>query len=522
MNQLPFKDFTDETWDVVIIGSGMGGSSVGYALANKDFNVIVIEKGKATFSSDNHQEHLNDEDPQDRLDHGAWPTKITQDNEGRRSHFFSSIGCGAGGSTLLYAAALERLEPRDFDSPNGWPISYQTIAPYYQEAEKLFKVRGTPDPLSTDTDPELLPPVAMSECDNHFFSSFKKNGLNPYRLHVGINYNEKCEECLGYICNQKCKSDAKTICLEPAIQTGNLKILEQCEVKNLSADETKVNEVICIKDGKEIKIRARIFVVAAGAYFSPVLLQNSKNNFWPNGLANKSDMVGRNLMFHISDFVAVWPKGNFSRQGPAKTISLRDFYFHNNKSLGSFQSTGLTFEYGNVIYALKMKFDRSRWSWLKPIRPFLRIPAYLTSFFLGHASIFATIMEDHPYAENRIIADAKEPSGMRFEYTVHKELHERIKSFRNLLKSKLSPHLSFVMSEDVSLNYGHPCGTCRMGDNPKTSVVDKNCKAYDVDNLYLVDASVMPTSGGANPSLTITANALRVAKAISTDLKNNE
>ncbi|HID82162.1 MAG TPA: GMC family oxidoreductase [Chromatiales bacterium] len=522
MNKVSLKELADEVWDVAIIGSGMGGATAGYALAQKGHRVIVLEKGNASFPGGDHDEHLDEEDPQERFKYGVWPTQITSVVEGRRSRFFGPVGCGAGGSTLLYAAALERLEPNDFGlhdaashTENAWPFPYETLLPYYRTAEQLFKVRGTQDALNTDRESELLPPPPMSECDNHFFSSFKERGLNPYRLHVGIGYGDKCRECLGFICNQNCKSDAKNICLEPAIQTGNLTLLDQCEVKRLDADEKAAREVVCIRDGKEIRIRARIFIVAAGAYFTPVLLQNSVNNFWPNGLANHADNVGRNLMFHISDFIAVWPKGKFSREGPAKTISLRDFYFQDGKSLGSFQSTGLTVEYGNVIYALKNRFDRSRWSWFKPIRPFLRIPAYLASFFLGPATVFATIMEDRPYPENRVATDAEEPSGMRFEYTVHDELRERIKLFRKTLKSKLAPHRLFVLGEEVSLNYGHPCGTCRMGSDPESSVLDVNCKAHEVDNLYVVDASFMPTSGGANPSLTIAANALRVAEHIS-------
>ena len=526
MNTVSPKELTDEIWDVAIIGSGMGGATAGYALAKKGHRVIVLEKGNASFPPGDYEEHLDEENQQERFKYGIWPTQITGDVDGRRSRFFGPVGCGAGGSTLLYAAALERLEPDDLGSNNSatahsnnaWPFPYQTLLPYYRTAEQLFKVRGTQDPLNRDPDSELLPPPPMSECDNYFFASFREKGLNPYRLHVGIDYGDKCKECLGYICTQNCKSDAKNICLEPAMQTGNLTLVDQCEVKRLNANEKETKEVVCVRDNKELKIRARIFILAAGAYFSPVLLLNSSNEFWPNGLANNADMVGRNLMFHISDFIAVWPKGKYSRQGPAKTISLRDLYFHNGKSLGSFQSTGLSVEYGNVIYALKMRFDRSRWSWFKPIRPFLRIPAYLASFFLGTATVFATIMEDKPYAKNRVVADTKEPSGMRFEYTVHKELRERIQLFRKTLKSRLAPHRLLFLGEEVNLNYGHPCGTCRMGKEPSTSVLDENCKAHEVANLYVVDASFMPTSGGANPSLTIAANALRVADHINVRL----
>jgi choline dehydrogenase-like flavoprotein len=114
-----------------------------------------------------------------------------------------------------------------------------------------------------------------------------------------------------------------------------------------------------------------------------------------------------------------------------------------------------------------------------------------------------------------VLPDPQEPSGMRFEYAVHPELRERIRLFRRLYRKALSRHRLLVLSPEVSLNYGHPCGTCRFGSDPASSVLDANNRAHEVENLYVVDASFMPSSGGANPSLTIAANALRVAAHIS-------
>jgi len=303
------------------------------------------------------------------------------------------------------------------------------------------------------------------------------------------------------------------------LKTGNALILDRCEVERLEADASEVREIIGRRDGEKITIRARIVVLAAGAYFSPVLLLKSGNEFWPNGLANTSDMVGRNLMFHVSDFIAIWPRGKFSKQEPLKTLAFRDFYTHRGMKLGSVQSTGLSAGYGNIVYFLKTAFDRSRWSWLKPVRPLLRIPAYIGSVIFGRATIFATILEDKAYCNNRIVLDPKEPSGMRFDYEVHVELRERISELRNLIKKALTRHRLLVISPEISLNYGHPSGTCRFGTDPASSVLDVNNKAHDLNNLYVVDASFMPTSGGANPSLTIAANAIRVAEHINDTLR---
>ena len=520
-------DLTDEIWDVAVIGTGMGGATIGYELAKAGHRVLFLEKGHADFASADDGLQLDSEEPSERLKNGNWPTRITSHIGGQRSQFFPPLGCGAGGSTLLYAAALERFSPSDFVSSSGsdhsiaeWPISFEQFQPYYRKAEKMFKVCGTWDPLFADEGSQLLAPPDLNECDEHFLESFKASGLHPYRLHVACAFEPGCTECRGKICQRKCKGDARTICLEPALKTGNAYLIDRCEVERLNADASEVREISGHRDGEKISIRSKIVILAAGAYFSPVLLLKSGNEFWPNGLANASGLVGRNLMFHVSDFIAVWPRGKFSKEEPHKSLAFRDFYSHQGAKLGSVQSTGLSAGYGNIVYFLKIAFDRSRWSWFKPARPLLRIPAYIASVIFGRATIFATILEDQPYPENKVVLDPKEPSGMRFEYVVRPELRERNNSLRNLIKKALARHRLMFISQDLSLNYGHPSGTCRFGTNPSSSVLDANNKAHGLKNLYVVDASFMPTSGGTNPSLTIAANALRVAEHISDALRS--
>lgn len=515
----------DEVWDVAIVGAGMGGATLGYALAKAGHRVVLLEKGLASFPDADGSLGLAAETAPERLRKGCWPTRITGRTDAVESRFFAPLGCGAGGSSLLYAAALERFEPSDFaplpDLPHptgGWPVGFEEMRPYYREAEKLFKVRGSADPLRDDDNAHLLEPPPLGACDAHFLASFRGGGLHPYRLHVGYGYQPGCQECGGFICPRGCKSDAKNACLDPALRTGNARIIERCEVERLDADAARVREVVCLRDGQRFSIRARIVVLAAGALFTPVLLLKSANAFWPGGLANGSDMVGRNLMFHISEFVAVWPRGRHDLQGPRKTLAFRDFYSHRGTRLGSMQSTGFTAGYGNIVHFLKSEFDRSRWRWLKPLRPFLRVPAMLAALLFGRATLFTTIMEDRPYPGNRVLLAPQEPSGMRFEYEVHPELRTRIALFRRLYRKALARHRLLVLSPSVSLNYGHPCGTCRFGSDASSSVLDANNKVHELDNLYVVDASFMPTSGGANPSLTIAANALRVAAHIAARL----
>lgn len=512
---------SQQTWDVIIIGSGMGGGSAAYSLAQKGHKVLLLEKGLASFNGAGEGVEIEQMEPEEYLANGRWPHKLSAEVDGKISDIWAPLGCGLGGSTLLYAAALQRLRAEDFDTqklPDGsdisWPFNYRDIEPYYQQAEKIFKVLGTADPLEPNAKYDLGPPPAMCERDRHYFELFKQAGLHPYRLHVAMQYQAGCGECGGHICKRQCKQDSLNACIIPAIQTGKLHIVEQAEVTYLDADDKRINGVDVEQDGKTYRIEANVVALAAGAYFSPVLLQKSSSKKWPQGLANSSGLVGKNLMFHASDFIAFWPKQKCSRVGPNKTIAVRDLYIDQERKLGEFQSTGITADYGVVIYVLRLLFDQSRLKKLKFLRSFLRIPAYIASKLYGEATVFTTIVEDFPYEKNQVLLDRDHPSGMRFKYTLHDELKQRVGLMKKEIRQRLSNLYSIPMNIGVSLNYGHPCGTCKAGDDASTSVVDKNCKAHDLENLYIVDSSFMPTSGGSNPSLTIAANALRVADAI--------
>ncbi len=510
-----------QDWDVVIIGAGMGGGSAAYALAKKGHKVLLIEKGLANFEGKCEGVEVEQEDPEERLANGRWPHKVSAHVDGALSDIWAPLGCGLGGSSLLYGAAIQRLRSEDLEprtAPSGdaidWPFRYSDLERYYQEAEKLFSVCGTKDPLEPDSDCDLAPPPVMCETDQHYFQEFKNAGFNPYRLHVAVKYVEGCEECGGHICKNACKRDALNSCIIPALATGNLSVTERAEATRLEADENRVTGVSVKQDGGHYTVRAKVVALAAGAYFTPVLLLRSRNESWPQGLVNSSGLVGKNLMLHASDFIAFWSKRKYSRLGPNKTIAFRDLYSVDGHKLGEFQSTGLTAGYGNVLYALRLLFDQSRFSKFTPLRHFLRIPAYFASRFFGVATVFATIVEDFPYEDNCVLVDESRPSGMRFQYTVRQEFRSRVMEMRTRVRKQLSSLRSIPMNIGVSLNYGHPCGTCKAGNDPATSVVDKDCKAHELDNLYVVDSSFMPTSGGTNPGLTIAANALRVADAI--------
>lgn len=541
-------------WDVAVIGTGMGGAAAGYELARLGRRVLFIEKGQFLHGELRTLENRGaqpderllarlantaDESPEARLRAGRWPLRLQGNTSFGRIDFFAPLGCGSGGSTTLYAAALERLYPADFrprenysairDStlPEKWPISYEELRPFYERAEALFRVRGTPDPLDQGSEPVLRQPPGLGPRDQHFFDSFEQLGLHPYRIHVGYEYIDGCSECPTGPCPRGCKNDAGRICLVPALERHGASILPECEVVKLEAGKSEVSAIRCRRNGGEISIRAKMVVVAAGAYMTPVLLLNSRSDIWPEGLANGSGLVGRNLMFHVSDYIAVRPMKRLRGTGPQKSLAFNDFYHSKGEKLGAFQSAGAPVTVGRIMQYMrdvaerdpawwrKLASPRPNW-WRKLSSPAVRLVAMLMYHVLNfkNAAVWATIIEDLPYHDNRVVADPRASNGMRFEYRYPGELKERVLSFRKRLARALAPHKIIVLSGENNINFGHPCGTCRFGDDPRTSVLDRHNRAHGIANLYVVDASFFPSSGGTNPSLTIAANALRVAESI--------
>lgn len=521
---------SDQQWDVIVIGAGMGGGAAAYVLAQAGHRVLLLEKGASQYSAEEAvQLEVEPVTPEARLRVGRWPTKLRTVIDGETAEVWAPLGCGLGGSTTLYAATLERFDARDFEprsAPSGemisWPCSYAQLEPYYQQVEAMFEVRGTVDPLDKAATQTLREPPPMNACDAHFFSSMQQANLHPYRLHVAIDYINACRECGGYACTRDCKRDARNVFVRPAQSKYGLTVWDNSEVTRIGADARRVNTVELSRSGKHHTVTAKIVVLAAGAYFTPILMLRSTSREWPNGLGNAHDQVGRYLMFHASDFFAIWPNGRYERGGASRAIGLRDFYRSGDDSLGQLQSTGLTAGYGNILYWLYLKFDAGPFRKLRPLRSLLRIPAKIAAWFLAEATVFANILEDMPYADNRVVHDEASPSGMKVEYHIRPELERRARLYRRLLKGALKQFRMMQLTDRVNLNLGHPCGTCRSGSDPRNSVVDSNCRVHGIENLYIADASIFPTSGGTNPSETVAANALRVAAAIDAELRRAE
>jgi choline dehydrogenase-like flavoprotein len=532
-SQIP-TDPEGQQWDVVIVGTGMGGATLGLELAKKGHKVLFLEKGLWLFGDHNRGDGVlrGSNTPEHRLQRGFWPHKLSGKTSFGEANFHAAWGCGSGGGTSVYAAQQERFLPSDFSPrqyfpnaenssvPEHWPITCEELAPYYAQAEQLFEVRGTKDPLHPDEGESLIEPPPLDARDQALFDSFTELGLHPYRSHIACRFKPGCEGCTGGLCHRQCRSgDAGFTCVLPAVEEYGAKILTECEVTKIESDPDRATGVRCVHEGKEMLISGKIIVLAAGAYMSPVILLKSKAPHCPSGLANSSDMVGRNLMVHTSDYIAVRPDKQLPDERRGKSIALNDFYVYNGVKLGSFQSVPLRINWRYTLHYLRTRHGRDpRW-WLTLLKPFYRPMAIVGGFYYRHAKVFATVVEDLPYLHNRIILDENSINGMRFEYDYADELLERNKMFRKEIVKALKPKLkAVVLTSENNLNYGHVCGTCRFAGDPKQGVLDRNNRAHDVENLYVVDASFFPSSSGINPSLTIAANAIRVAEKISLQL----
>jgi choline dehydrogenase-like flavoprotein len=536
---VPLTDPQTQKWDVIIVGTGMGGSVLGHALARAGKKVLFCEQGLAMGNSNINKGRyaettfangsLSKSQRRSILRHSARNSEAVEDiSYPRPRHFVPFIGAGSGGSTALFGMALERLFPCDFfpkdnfrhalnaNLPESWPITYEDLQPYYALAEKLFRVRGTKDPLRKEQDlTTYLEPPSLSEEGQELYRVLGGKGLHPYRLPLACEYVSDCECCQGFLCAKNCKNDCYKICLEPAIEQFEALLIDECEVLKLEADRQSVTGVVCQWLDKKITLEAPIVVLAAGALKTPAILLNSASPMWPDGLANDSGLVGKNLMRHLIDLYVVFPKA--ARQhSPMKELAFNDLYRVDGEKFGSVQTFGamppaeiITADLEQQLADRSLPFATSIFHRLRPI-----INSALTRFFTGK-TILASILEDLPYSDNQVSLvnspEAYQPR-LRFRYRLTEYDRQRTKQFRERVRAALKPYRTVLIKQaENNERIAHACGTCRFGSDPGTSVLDPTNRAHALTNLYVVDSSFFPSSGGTNPALTIAANALRVA-----------
>ena len=511
-------------YDVIIIGSGPGGATVAHRLAPTGKRILLIERGDYLPRS------RANWDAQTVFVDGAYQADETwYGKDGEKFH--PGLHYYVGGNSKVYGAALFRMRERDFGEVHhkdgvspAWPLKYDVFEPYYTEAERLFHVHGQrgEDPNEPPSSgPYPYPPVSHEPRIQALHDSLVSNGLHPFHLPLGILLDEKdgkvtptstcirCDAFDGFPCLLNGKADAQVMCVDPALALHpNLTLLTNAYVSSLGTDAggSTVTDIVVTRNGGEEHYSADIVVVACGALSSALLLLRSANDKHPDGLANGSGQVGRNYMRHNqSILMALMREPNDTVF--QKTLALSDFYFGSDDwdfPLGLIQMCATS--HGAQIRAEALP------GWLEwmPKMPFDEMARHSMDFWLSS--------EDLPRPENRIRYDGEH---VVLEITEgDMEAHHRLKKKLEQILGKAGAHpvlleRSLYLGNDIPIGgTAHQAGTARFGADPASSVLDLDCKAHELDNFYIADASFFPSIGAVNPTLTIIANALRVADQI--------
>jgi choline dehydrogenase-like flavoprotein len=506
-------------YDVIIVGTGAGGATLAYQLAPSGKKILVLERGNFL-----PREKAN-WNPQQVLQAAKYRNGDTwYDNKNKPIHTNSHYY--VGGNTKFYGGTLFRFRERDFEqvthyggvSPE-WILKYSDLAPYYTQAEKLYEVHGQTglDPTEPPKEAYPFPPITHEPHIQAIYEGLKDKNFHPFYLPLSIKLNQtssllsaciRCDTCDGFPCFLNAKAEADINCMRPAMKHSNITLMVSAKVTRLhtSTSGREVTGVEVEVGGREsIHYSANIVVLACGAVNSALLLLKSANDQHPNGLANSSGLVGRNYMAHKFGVVLALS----TQPNPTvfqKTMGFNDFYWGEKDfpyPMGSVQSLG-------NIHTERVLDNASF------------IPRFIAEKIANHCVPWLLITEDLPDFKNRVyFQDGK----IRLEYTSNNNnaLNRLIKRWIAVLKSidkSRARQISIYHAEKMTVKeVGHQCGTCRFGEDPQTSVLDINCRAHDIDNLYVVDSSFFPSSGAMNPSLTIMANALRVGEHLLTRLK---
>ena len=505
-------------YDVIVIGSGAGGGTLVRHLAPSGKRILLLERGD--WLRREPQNWL----AEDVFVDGRYTSSDTwYYSDG--SSFEPQVHYFVGGATKLYGAALYRLREKDFGvlrhhdglSPS-WPISYADMEPFYTQAEQLYQVHGTrgEDPTEPPASAGYPHPAVSHEPRIQQLSDdLAAAGLHPFHAPCGILLDEsnmpfskcvRCDNCDGFPCLVHAKSDAEVISVRPALEFPNVTLRTGARALRLECNPagTVVTTVVVEHEGQTETFEGDVVVVSCGAANSAKLLLASACDSHPNGLANGSDQVGRNYMFHNSQAVLALSR----EENPTvfqKTLGVNDFYF----------SGGEDFEFplGNIQMVGKSQAAMFRGE--KPGETRFA-PTWTLRDVARHAIDFWLSTEDLPRPGNRVTL--ARDGNVAISYTASNEepkerLYHRLKDMLadlGMHHGHLLPHHAYLKNEIPIAGCAHQAGTCRFGIEPASSVLNTDCRAHELDNLYVVDTSFFPSIGAVNPALTAMANAIRV------------
>jgi choline dehydrogenase-like flavoprotein len=501
-------------YDVIIIGSGAGGGTLAYRLAPTGKKILILERGDYV---PREKENWN---PKLVNVEGRYQTKEHwKDKDGNDLHPHTNYY--VGGNTKFYGAALFRLRKQDFGelrhhagiSP-AWPISYEDLEPYYTEAERMYHVHGSrgEDPTEPPaSSPYPFPAVSHEHRIQELSDHFASERLRPFHTPLGVMLNERepdtspcirCNTCDGFPCLIHAKSDAQVLAVDPALKHANVTLVRNAFVKRIETAPSgrSVTGVMVERDKTTEKYSADVVVISCGAINSAALLLRSANDKHRNGLANSSGVVGRHYMGHVNSVqmaISKTPNPTIFQ----KTLSVNDFYFG---------TPDWPYPMGHISFVGKLDAET-----LTAGAPPLT-PGFTLELMAAHSLDFWLTSEDLPDPNNRVTLDSEgkivlsyQPNNEAAHQHLIAQLHRILRSHGGFHDGLFRRNL-YVGQRIPLAGVAHQNGTVRFGRDPKTSVLDENCKAHDLENLYVVDASFFVSSGAVNPALTVMANALRV------------
>ncbi len=498
----------DGTLDAIVIGSGFGGAMAAKVLVEAGWRVLLLERG-------------------DWVDRGAhnwlqesvgpltahYSTDCTYPVTGTSGPPKAATYHCVGGPSVFYGGVSLRFREADFEpdpeiaagTGAAWPFGYRELEPYYAEAERILGVAGG---LGSDpTEPTRSAPYPQSSADlapvsRRLEAAARTLGLNPFRLPLAIDRTRclACGTCDGFACAVSAKNDLATAVIRPLLRRG-LRLETNAVVTHLHVQHGRVAGVESVhRETGERTIRgAQHVFLAAGALATPHLLLASGLDRYNSGGA----VIGRYLMRHYNEILlGVFPRRPNPERVFHKQLGIHDLYFGDPGSrvrgkLGGLQQ--LTTPPAGLVRA---ELPRPVGAAVAP--------------WVEHLTGWLTIAEDQPRAENRVHLDGSAPDRHGLPGLVINHSHTARdfaagKVLGRWARAILRRAGAWLVVRHKVATFSHGVGTVRMGTDPLSSALDGDCRFRGVDNLYVVDASVMPTSAAVNPSLTISAVSLRAA-----------
>jgi choline dehydrogenase-like flavoprotein len=544
-------------YDICIVGSGAGGSPIAYELSNAGYRVVVLEKGKnltekdvskdelAVSRRDMYTPDLKDERHiiNDREEDGS---SIRYDGHEHSWSFWN--GSMVGGSSNLMSGYFHRMKPNDFKLKSvfgevkganivDWCISYEDLEPYYEKVERVVGVSGEVvkhrflEPRSTQNFPyPKLEENSVTKWFDKACRSLEFESIPTPRAVLSVNALDRNTCSYSNFCGSyACATGAKGSGRAALLQKCNAKIIPDAFVYKLDSDAQKITQVHYYdKALKSHSIQAKIFVLAAQAIETSRLLLNSKNEYFPNGMANNNGEVGKNLIFsaggsgqgrfRFEDLESVKQK-ELMQTGLFFNRSLQDWYEFNDEGTKYKGGTiDFLFEHANVISRASREFynDEGKLLWGEALQK--RIHKQLTT---SRVLTFEVFNDWLPTDECFVSADKKTKDKFGVPVgAINLWGHPHDVKVGEHLAKKAVEVLEEMGAKEISYNISSApppnlvAGGCRFGEDSKNSVLDKNCKAHELQNLYVTDASFMPTGGSVPYTWTIYANAFRVADII--------